>query len=174
MAYFAHFPKIQFLNQTIVNLAVGFQLNNLITDETYSYLNYDVKEGEKPDHVAYNYYGDSSYEWLVLQENEILDPYFQWVLTVKEFEYFLKKKYGSLPIAQATTIHCEHKTKNITLSADSLAVSNGASASDYSAIDAYTYWDQVNENRRHIRLVNKIYLSEIDSQISSLLNPARD
>jgi len=174
MAYFAHFPKIQFLNQTIVNLAVGFQLNNLITDETYSYLNYDVKEGEKPDHVAYNYYGDSSYEWLVLQANEILDPYFQWVLTVKEFEDFLKKKYGSLPIAQATTIHCEHKTKNITLSADSLAVSNGASASDYSAIDAYTYWDQVNENRRHIRLVNKIYLSEIDSQISSLLNPARD
>ena len=174
MAYFAHFPKIQFLNQTIVNLAVGFQLNNLVKDETYSFLNYDVEEGEKPDHVAFNYYGHSSYEWLVLQANKILDSYFEWPLTVKEFEDFLKKKYGSLSIAQATNIHCEHKTKNITLSADSLAVSSGASASDYTLIDAYTYWDQINENRRHIRLVNKLYLSEVDNQVSTLLSPAKD
>ena len=90
-------------------------------------------------------------------------------ITRKEFEDWLKKKYGNIATAQATTIHCEHKTKNITVSADSLTVSNGVSASDYTAIDAYTYWDQINENRRHIKLVDKRYLIEVDNQFANLM-----
>jgi len=85
------------------------------------------------------------------------------------FSQFIKKKYGSIATAQATTIHCEHKTKDITISADSLTVSNGVSASDYTAIDAYTYWDQINDNRSHIKLINKVYITEIDQQIRDLL-----
>ncbi len=81
-----------------------------------------------------------------------------------------KKKYGSIPAAQATTIHCEHKTKDLTVSADSLTVSNGVSASDYDAIDAYTYWDKINDNRRNIKLVNKAYLTTIDSELKTSLN----
>jgi len=169
VSYFSKFPQTTFLNQQIVNLAIGIKLNDLVKDNTFTLLGYDVKEGEKPDHVAFNYYDGSSYAWLVLLSNQILDPYFEWALTVFEFEKFIKKKYGSIATAQATTIHCEHNTKNITLSADSLAVSSGASASDYTAVDAYTYWDQINENRRHIKLVNNIYLPEIERQLKDLL-----
>ena len=68
------------------------------------------------------------------------------VKTDDNFNQFIKKKYGSIAAAQATTMHCEHKTKDLTVSADSLTVSNGVSSSDYDAIDAYTYWDRVNEN----------------------------
>ena len=172
MSYFARFPKIQFLDNTIVNLTVGFQINNLIQDNAVAFLNYEVTDGQTPDNVAHDYYGRSSYEWLVLQVNFIMDPYFQWPLTIKDFEGFIKKKYGSIAAAQATTIHCEHKTKDITISSDSLTVSNGASASDYAAVDAYTYWSQINDNRRIIKLINQVYLPEIDKQINTLLNPA--
>ena len=86
-----------------------------------------------------------------------------------DFEAFLKKKYGSIPAAQATTIHCEHKTKNLTVSADSLTVSNGVSSSDYDAIDAYTYWDKVNDNRKFIKLLNKTYLPVVTEQFDSLV-----
>ena len=66
-------------------------------------------------------------------------------------------------------MHCEHKTKDLTVSADSLTVSNGVSSSDYDAIDAYTYWDRVNENRRFIKLVNRSYLPAVIEQFNNLV-----
>ncbi len=169
MAYFSVFPKTKFLNQDITNLAIGFKIDSIIREDTYAFLNYDVESGETIDDVAYNYYGDARYAWLVIQANYMLDPYWEWPMSTYNFEAFIKKKYGSIAAAQATTIHCEHKTKNLTVSADSLTVSNGVSSSDYDAIDAYTYWDQINENRRHIKLINKVYISEIDQQLRDIL-----
>jgi hypothetical protein len=169
MTYFNQLPKTKFDNQTIVNLAIGVKLHKLIQEDAFSLLNYVIKDGESPDTVAFNYYEDPSYAWLVLLSNNVIDPYYEWPLSILNFENFIKKKYGSIPAAQAITIHCEHKTKNITVSADSLTVSNGVSSSDYDAIDAYTYWDKVNENRRFIKLVNKSYLPQVIEQFNNLV-----
>lgn len=170
MAYFNQLPKTQFLNQTIVNLAVGVKLNKLIKNDAFALMNYSIQDGESPDTVAFNYYDDPAYAWLVLLSNNIIDPYFEWPLSVYDFNQFIKKKYGSIAAAQAVTMHCEHKTKDLTVSADSLTVSNGVSSSDYDAIDAYTYWDQINDNRRNIKLVNKAYLPDIDRVLKVSLN----
>ena len=173
MSYFSHFPKTEFLNQKIVNLAIGVRVASLLQDDAFALANYAVEYDETPDHVAFNYYQSSDLVWLVLLANKILDPYFEWPLSVSKFESFIKKKYGSIATAQATTIHCEHNTKNITLSADSLAVSSGASASDYTAIDAYTYLDKINENRRFIKLVNVAYLPTVKTAVQNLLTNPR-
>jgi len=169
MTYFSQLPKTKFMNQTIVNLSVGVKLHKLIKDDAFALLNYSIKDGEAPDTVAYNYYDDPSFAWLVLLSNNIIHPYFEWPLSIYDFEAFVKKKYGSIPTAQATTIHCEHNTKNITVSADSLTVSNGVSSGDYTAVDAYTYWDKVNENRKFIKLINKSYLSTVTEQFNNLV-----
>jgi len=169
MSYFSLFPKTKFMNQDIVNLAVGVKLNKLIKDDAFALLNYAIKDGEAPDTVAFNYYSDPSYAWLVLLSNNIIDPYFEWPLSVYDFEKFINKKYGSIPAAQATTIHCEHNTKNITVSADSLTVSNGVAVGDYTAVDAYTYHDKINENRKFIKLVNSSYLPAVTEQLNNLV-----
>ena len=169
MAYFSQLPKTTFLNQVITNLTVGVKLSSLISDEVYDFLNYTVEEGEKPEHVAYNYYDDPALVWLIFLSNKILDPYFQWPLDTREFDQWIKKKYGSIAAAQATTIHCEHKTKDITVSADSLVVSNGVSSSDYDAIDAYTYWDKINDNRRQIKLINSSYAPSVIQKFNDLV-----
>jgi len=170
MAYFKYFPQTTFLNQSIVNLATSFKLNGMVKEGAINLQTHVIEGNDKPDTIAYDYYNSSSYAWLVLLSNRILDPYFQWVMSTNEFEGFLKKKYGSIAAAQATTIHCEHNTKDITVSADSLTVSNGVSSGDYTAVDAYTYWDKINDNRRNIKLVNKVYLTTIDNQLQTSLN----
>ena len=167
--YFSEFPKVEFLNQKVTNLTTGVKLAGLINDQTFDLLNYAVEDGDKPDDVAHNYYENAKHAWLVLLTNSIIDPYFQWPLSTREFPNFIKKKYGSINAAQATIIHCEHKTKNITVSADSLTVSNGVISGDYTAIDAYTYWDAINENRRFIRLINKSYLNGVLEQFRNLV-----
>ena len=133
-----------------------------------SLLPYTVIVPEKPDDVAFNYYGDTTYSWLVLISNNILDPYFEWPMSTREFEAYLKKKYGSIATSQSTIVHCEHATKNITVSADSLTVSNGVSSSDYNAIDAYTWEDRINENRRFIKLVDAQFLPQIESEMKDI------
>ena len=169
MAHFQYFPQTIFLNQSITNLATGFKLNNMIKEGTIDLLNHVINDHYRPDTIAHDYYGSSSYAWLVLLSNKILDPYFEWIMGTYTFEEFIKKKYGSLAAAKETNIHCEHKTKNLTVSADSLTL-NGVSASDYDAIDAYTYWDQINDNRRNIKLVNLAYLPDIDRVLKVSLN----
>ena len=169
MGYFNKYPKTKFLNQSIVNLTTAIKLNDLVKDDVHGMMVYEIQEGEAPDHVAFNYYDDQSYAWLVLLSNQIIDPYFQWPLSVYDFDQWIKKKYGSIATAQATTIHCEHKTKNLTVAPDSLTVSNGVSSSDYDAIDAYTYWDRINENRRHIKLINRNFIPQIDNQFTNIM-----
>lgn len=169
MAYFETLPKTTFLNQEITNLAVGVKLNRLVKENSYAMLNYILKDGDRPENIAHDYYGDTTYAWLVLLSNQILDPYYQWPLQTYDFEQFLIKKYGSIATAKATTIHCEHKTKNITIAPDSLSVSNGVSSSNFDAIDAYTYWDRINENRRNIKLIHRGYLNSIDTQLKNIM-----
>ncbi len=38
--------------------------------------NYNVKENENPEDVAFIYYGDAQYHWVVLMVNNITDRYY--------------------------------------------------------------------------------------------------
>ncbi len=168
MTYFTHFPVTGFKNQTITDLTKFVKIDNLVKNNVLSLLPYTIEVPEKPDDVAYNYYGNPKYSWLVLLSNNIIDPYFEWPMSGREFEAYIKKKYGSVATAQATTVHCEHDTKNITVSADSLTVSNGVSASDYTAIDTFSWEERLNDNRRHIKLVDYKFLPIIESEIKDI------
>ena len=166
MSYFTKFPKITFLDQTIVNLATITRLHRLVDDKMFNFYNYHIEGEERPDHVAFNYYDDSSYAWLVLLANNILDPYWDWPLSGKLFFDFIKKKYGSIAIGQATTVHCDHSSKNITVSADSLAdnMTGNDDSGSYSTVNAQAYWGDIMKNRRHIKLIGREHLGQIESQ----------
>jgi hypothetical protein len=56
---------------------------------------YDVKENDTPENVAFRYYDDVNRFWLVLYSNNILDPQGEWPLTNNQFISFLNSKYGS-------------------------------------------------------------------------------
>ena len=155
------------MNQTIVNLSTVVGLHRLINDKVFNFYNYEVQGNERPDHVAFNYYDDVRYAWLVLSANNILDPYWEWPLTGNDFDNFLKKKYGSLAVAASTIMHCDHKTKDITVSADSLAdnMTGNSDSASYTEVTARDYWEDIMENRRHIKLIPKDALGIIDRQL---------
>ena len=165
--YFSKFPKITFMNQEIVNLSTVVGLHKLISEKTFNFYNYNIEGNERPDHVAFNYYDDVRYSWLVLATNNILDPYWEWPIAGKPFNDWLKKKYGSLAVADSTIMHCNHKTKNITVSADSLAdnMTGNDDTASYTEVTAREYWTDIMENRRHIKLIPKELLGLIDRQL---------
>ena len=62
---------------------------------TFVFDNYDVKDGEKPEDIAFKYYGDAEYHWVILMTNNITDRYYQWPLTQPQFQEHLEDKYGA-------------------------------------------------------------------------------
>ena len=72
--YFSRFPRTTFMNQKIVNLTTIVGLHKLINEKVFTFYNYTIEREERPDHVAFNYYDDVRYAWLVLATNNILDP----------------------------------------------------------------------------------------------------
>ena len=63
----------------------------MIRSTAFDYTNYTLDEGDKPESVAYYYYDNPEYAWLVLMANDIVDPYTQWYKTTEELELFRVK-----------------------------------------------------------------------------------
>ena len=103
--YFFDFPNIKYA--TSVNKA---GIPNYITIKDYFHLlrprddifredtiyqDYIVKNGERPDQIAKEYYGDEQYYWIILQINEITDYWNQWPLSQYELDEFITRKYST-------------------------------------------------------------------------------
>lgn len=56
---------------------------------------YSIIGDERPDNVAYKFYGDETLDWVVLLSNNILDVYNEWPLTQTSFDKVMLQKYGT-------------------------------------------------------------------------------
>ena len=48
----------------------------------------------RPDNIAFDFYGDSKLDWVVLLSNNILNIQTEWPLVQNNFDSFLLNKYG--------------------------------------------------------------------------------
>ena len=76
------------------NILRRVKLRSGMRSGSFLFDNYDVKDGERPEDVAYKWFGDAEYHWVILMTNNITDRYFGWPLGQLDFEKMLKDKYG--------------------------------------------------------------------------------
>lgn len=103
--YFKKFPTIEYANTTCLNIMERViitrgQKGNL----PYSYYPYQIRDGDWPDVIAGNYYGDPGRSWLVYLSAGIIDPYYDWPMDNMSFQSFIVNKYGSLTGAQGLVL----------------------------------------------------------------------
>lgn len=63
-----------------------------------AFIQYDIKDGERPEHIAEKLYGDVSFHWLVLLTNEIIDPYHDWYKSDAAMQDYIQKKYSGYSV----------------------------------------------------------------------------
>jgi hypothetical protein len=99
--FFKHYPTISYSNTTVRNILakVVFQKDNDLN--YYTYHPYTIVEGDRADMLAYLYYGDPGYDWVIYYSNMTVDPYFDWPLDTNSFKRFVESKYGSLSEARS-------------------------------------------------------------------------
>jgi hypothetical protein len=80
---------------------VGFSED--ITGNDSAFIEYSIKDGERPEQIADRIYGDPEYHWIVLLANEITDPYHGWYKSDDNMQEYLQKKYQHSSVYFTTT-----------------------------------------------------------------------
>jgi Base plate wedge protein 53 len=103
--YFDKFSVINYNNYQCTNILSRAKILDKVVASPYVYYPYQVKSGERPDKISYTYYGDQYYSWLVYLANNILDPYYGWILDNATFQQFIIAKYLTTIIANRQIVN---------------------------------------------------------------------
>lgn len=182
--FFRNFPTVEYDIEhdggkaTITDFTLRYKILAALKDRAAVYYEYDIQDGERADIIADKYYGNSTYEWLVFLANDIIDPQFDWPLSQRNFESYIKSKYGNTQVAYQQIHHYEWiiRPQSIldgNISPEyavevSLAKYNTLAPSARRVVYAYDYENTLNERKRQIRLIDKVYLSNIISEIQNV------
>ena len=172
--FFADFPIIKYNNEPVRDISVRIDILENIKTDPYAFLPYTIKDGERAEEVAYLYYRNPKYVWVVYLSNNIIDPYFEWPLDNYEFEQTLAKTYAAQALAASPSnvgwqavvnwANSTSTTSNIVyyrrisdptvrMNKDGLAFVSDAA--DWQAVRVYDDEFEKNESRRNIQLLNK-------------------
>ena len=134
--------------------------------------NYDVKENERPEDVAYKWFGDAQLHWVILMTNNITDRYYDWPLNSPQFKEFLTDKYGAG--SEDGTHHYEiSRTSGRTSGRGpddySHMVECNSDESGATTITNREYEQREQDNKRQIRLLNQRYLGDFITEFDNLI-----
>ena len=178
MSYFRKFPlmayrlkdkgEFKLMPQIIkrVKLRAGIKNGLFLFDK------YDVIEGERPEDIAFKYYGDPKLHWVILMTNNVTDRYYEWPMTQPQFEEFLADKYGS---GSEDSVHHYEITQ-------ASGRSTGQGPDDYShkvevnsdednaeTITNRQYEQRLQDKHGQIRLLDKQYLNQFLREFDRLI-----
>ena len=173
---FAALPSVSYGGRNLRNILHRPKiLDNLEFISPNNFYPYVIKDEETIEQVAHYYYGSTDYIWLVMLCNEIIDPYFEWYMSTRRFTDYIVSKYGSVQAAQNLILHKKDQDGNLYAPDTSLALLAESSSPvtttpTLTEVDAYTYEIEENEKRKHIILLDRSYLTQVDRELRNLYN----
>lgn len=113
--YFTYFPKVEYLGRTVSDITRRVKIVEDLENDPYAFLPYTITDNDRPEDIAYYYYGDANKVWMVYLANQIIDPYSQWPLSSENFEKSMIAKYERPVITFAnTSVNTAISTINVT------------------------------------------------------------
>lgn len=98
--YFNFFPKTPYYidkeKQSIdylTNIMSRFKFENKFKENTVVYYDYTISDGETPEMIADKIYGSPERHWIILNLNDIINPYLDWPMDSLSLTKFIEKKY---------------------------------------------------------------------------------
>ena len=182
-SYFRQLPELNYPSlandrksaydyQKVKNIFKRAVIRDDLFDEVVAFTKYSVVGDERPDQVAYNFYGDSGLDWVVLTTNNIIHVRDEWPMGNQDFLTYLNAKYTA---EQLSNIH-HYETKLIRdsrgrlIQPEGLTVPAGHSISfldngalrTESQLTSFTFLEHennMNDKKRDIDILRPEYLS---------------
>ena len=123
-----------------------------------------INDGETPEIVAEKFYGSVRYHWLVIIANSIVDVKREWPLSQRALVAYVDDKYG---LNNRTDVHhyVMKEDTSVVVDWDSVLVASG----DYLAVTNLEHETDLNDKKRQILLLDKIFLKDITAQYLRLV-----
>ena len=173
--YFSKFPLMVYdvknnkNYKLLPDILKRVKLRSGLSSSRFVFDKYNVKEGERPEDIAFKYYGDAEYHWVVLMVNNVTDRYYQWPMRQADFEEFLTDKYGA-GNEDATHHHELAQTSGKTTSIDdSHMLEVNSDTSGATTITNREYEEREQNRIRDIRLLDQKYLDQFVEEFFSLI-----
>lgn len=98
MKYFTSFDNINYTfpdgNKRIFNnLSTRVDILDKVLEENVAFETYSIKDGETPETISYDAYGDVSFHWCIMIVNRIFSLYNDWPKTNSALNDYLITKY---------------------------------------------------------------------------------
>lgn len=107
--YFQNFPYIgyEFPNGSIKNYK-NISIRVAVVEKLktfYSNLQeYEISEGETPEIIAFNVFGDATLHWAILMLNDITNVYNDWPKSTEQFKSYVYDKYRTQKDSDGTDV----------------------------------------------------------------------
>lgn len=99
--YFDKFPTIVYNGNPVKNILARARLSEQTKNNAVNFVPHRLDASvTRPDLIADKYYNNPNYDWLYYFSNEIIDPYYDNVLTDELLNKKIISKYGSLSYAR--------------------------------------------------------------------------
>lgn len=178
MSYFSRFPMMVYDVKNNGNYKIlpdilrRVKQRNAIASGQFIFDTYDVVNGEKPEDIAYKWFGDAQLHWVILMTNNITDRFHQWPMTQPQFDEFLTDKYGA---GNEDAIHHYEITKSSGKTSSSgpndysHLVEVNSDTDNASSVSNREYEERQQDKYRSIKLLNQQFLSDFLEEFDKLI-----
>jgi len=174
MKHFAYYPKIEYGNELAVNLMIRGKIRDAILEKSALYYRYIIQDGDRADIISTKYYGNPSYTWAIFYANNMFHPIHDWPLSQLYFAKYLESKYGSIDNTyRSPPHHYEYvdQEKNVYVidkKTYDLYKTDRDFPKEVKEVSFFEYEYRLNENKRHIIVLDKAYLMNITNELKNL------
>lgn len=157
--YFRDIPNFNYVNRIpgskiseyveVKNLFKRGKLREDIFGNLAFFDKYKIIGDERPDNVAYKFYGDETFDWLVLLSNNIINIQTEWPMPQRAFDRYIFEKYSVGSESEEETYNriyngvYHYETRQVTNSYGTVLVKEGTIVDDPDF--SITYYDDVLE-----------------------------
>lgn len=184
MKYFEKFPLINYpykgklVNSenaildflTTIDLNVRFSIIDSVYNSRSAFYTYSWQDGDTPDIIAYHYYGDHYYDWVVMISAQAFDWLYDFPMNDDLLEDFIVEKYNIDFLESFSTIHHYEDKDGFVIDYTQYVIEPEPKKIVY----IFDYEKAQNELKREIKLISKELLSRIDDELNKKLTDIRN
>ena len=179
MSYFSKFPLITYdikgdkVRKLLPDILRRVKLRASIKSGNMLFDKYDVKEGEKPEDVAFKWFGDPELHWVILMTNNVTDRYYEWPMNQVQFAEFLTDKYGAGSedgVHHYELVKSSGKTTSSGPSDYSHRVEVNSDEDNAITVTNREYEERLQDKYRQIKLLDRRYITDFVDEFNNLIS----
>ena len=179
MTFFSRFPMMIYdvknndNYKLLPDILRRVKLRSAIRGSSMLFDTYDVRNGERPEDIAFKWFGNAELHWVILMTNNVTDRYYDWPMNDVQFQEYLTDKYGA---GSEDAVHHYEITKSSGITTPqgpndySHKVEVNSDEDNAESISNREYEEREQDKKRSIRLLDKRYLNDFIEEFNSLIS----